>query len=197
MGRRRLTSFDDLNTTAFVTELQQGSEEAFSRLMSEMSSPLFWFLTARMSIPEPTAEEIAADTLFAVHQKVKTFRITGKGKLTTWIFEIAKNRAIGYHRAPRPQIQELSASTCISHEDAPSDEVEETNGMIRWIREKLGELSDQDRQILTWRALEFSYQQIGEWLGISEGSARVRHKRVLDRLKEQSKTAVLPGRNAQ
>jgi RNA polymerase sigma factor (sigma-70 family) len=69
--------------------------------------------------------------------------------------------------------------------------------MIRWIREQLAELSEQDRQILTWRALEFSYQQIGEWLGISEGSARVRHKRVLDRLKEQSKTAVLPGRNEQ
>lgn len=197
MGRRQLTSFDGLNATAFVTELQQGSEEAFSRLMSEMSSPLFWFLTTRMSIPEPTAEEIAADTLFTVHQKVKAFRISGKGKLTTWIFEIAKNRAIDYHRAPRPQIQELSASTSISLKGGTSDEVEERNGKIRWIREQLAGLSDQDRQILTWRALEFSYQQIGEWLGISEGSARVRHKRVFDRLKEQSKTAVLPGRNAQ
>ena len=167
------------------------------RLMSEMSSPLFWFLTTRMSIPETTAEEIAADTFLTVHQKVKTFRITGKGKLTTWIFEIAKNRAIDYHRAPKPKVQELGASTCISYEDEPSDEVEETNGKIRWIREQLAELSDRDRQILTWRALEFPFQQIGEWLGISEGSARVRHKRVLDRLKEQSKTSVLPGRNAQ
>ena len=197
MGRRRLTSFDDLNTTAFVTELQQGSEEAFSRLMSEMSSPLFWFLTTRMSIPQPTAEEIAADTLFTVHQKVKTFRITGKGKLTTWIFEIAKNRAIDFHRAAKPKIVELDASTCISQVVAASDDAEETNGKILWIREQLAELSDRDRQILTWRALEFSFQQIGEWLGISEGSARVRHKRSLDRLKEQSKTAMLPGRNAQ
>ena len=65
--------------------------------------------------------------------------------------------------------------------------------MIRWIREQLAELSDQDRQILTWRALEFSYQQIGQWLGISEGSARVRHKRALDKLKQQAKTVPLPG----
>jgi RNA polymerase sigma factor (sigma-70 family) len=149
-----------------------------------------------MSIPEATAEEIAADTLLAVHQKVKTFRLTGKGKLTTWIFQIAKNRAIDYHRAPKPKIQELDASTCISHEQAPPDEMEETNGKILWIREQLAELSDRDRQILTWRALEFSFRQIGEWLGISEGSARVRYKRVLDRLKQQSKTAVLRGRTA-
>src|SRR5258708_13486529 len=120
MGRRRRTSFDDLNTAAFVTELQQGAEEAFSRLMSEMSSPLFWFLTTRMSIPQPTAEEIAADTLFTVHQKVKTFRITGKGKLTTWIFEIAKNRAIDFHPAAKPNILELHASPCITHVPAPS-----------------------------------------------------------------------------
>lgn len=197
MGRRLLTSFDDLNTAAFVTELQQGSEEAFSRLMSEMSSPLFWFLTTRMSIPEATAEEIAADTLLTVHQKVKTFRVTGKGKLTTWIFEIAKNRAIDYHRAPKPIIQGLDASTCFSRADRPSGEAEETNGKIFWIREQLAELSDRDRQILTWRALEFSFEQIGVWLGISAGSARVRHKRALDLLKQQAKTAVLPGRNAQ
>src|SRR5258708_32130982 len=121
MGRRRRTSFDDLNTAAFVTELQEGSEEAFSRLMSEMSSPLFWFLTTRMSIPQPTAEEIGADTLFTVHQKVKTFRIKGKGKLTTWIFDIAKNRAIDFHRPAKPKIVSLDASTCISQGAGPSD----------------------------------------------------------------------------
>jgi RNA polymerase sigma-70 factor, ECF subfamily len=197
MGRRRLTSFDHLNTAEYVAELQQGSEQAFSRLMSEISSPLFWFLATRMDMPEATAEEIAADTLFAVHQKVKTFRVGGKAKLTTWIFEIAKNRAIDYHRAAKPKIQELDAATCISHEETNSDTEEKPNEKVLWIREQLLQLSDEDRQILTWRALEFSFRQIGEWLGISEGLARVRHKRALDRLKQQSKKAVLPGRKAQ
>lgn len=197
MSRRHLTSFDDLNAVSYVGELQEGSEEAFSRLVSKMSGPLFWFLTTQMNIPEGTAEEIAADTLLAVHRKVKTFRIAGKAKLTTWIFGIAKNRAIDYHRTPKPKIQELDASTCISYPDSTLGEAPEANGKILWIREQLEGFSEKDRQILTWRALEFSFKQIGEWLGISEGSARVRHKRVLDRLKQQSKTAVIPGGKAQ
>lgn len=150
-----------------------------------------------MGVPEGTAEELAADVFFVVYKKLKSFHFGSRGKFTTWIFEIAKNRAIDYHRAPKPKIQELDASTCISHKDSVSDEAEETNVKILWIREQLAELSDRDRQILTWRALEFSFRQIGEWLGISEGLARLRHKRALDRLKQQSKKAVLPGRKAQ
>jgi len=197
MHRRRLTSFDHLNSAAFVTELQQGSEEAFARLMTEMSSHLFWFLTTRMDLPEGTAEEIAADTLFVVHEKVKIFRLKGKAKLTTWIFEIAKNRAIDYHRAAKPKIQELDAATCKSREETKPDDTGEPNEKIAWIREQLLQLSEEDRQILAWRALEFSFRQIGEWLSMSEGLARVRHKRALDRLKQESKKAVLPRREAQ
>jgi RNA polymerase sigma factor (sigma-70 family) len=142
-----------------------------------------------MNVPDATAEEVAADVLMAVHQKVKTFRFDGRGKLTTWIFEIAKNRAIDYHRTSKLEIQEFDASTYVGHPQLEADPPERENGEILWIRTQLSRFSDQDQQILKWRALDFPFGQIAEWLGINEGTARVRHKRALDKIKQQAKTA--------
>jgi RNA polymerase sigma factor (sigma-70 family) len=145
----------------------------------------------RMDVPEPTAEEVAADVLMTVHRKLKTFRLDGRAKLTTWIFEIAKNRAIDYHRSSKPEIQELNASTVPAEHH---DEVKPTgrgDTQMLWIRTQLSQLSDQDQQILKWRALDFPFGQIGEWMHISEGTARVRHKRALDKLRKQAKAALV------
>ena len=144
-------------------------------------------------MPDATAEEVAADVLMTVHQKLKTFRFDGRGKLTTWIFEIAKNRAIDYHRASKPEMQKFDASTLVRCERQEADAPEREDAQIGWIRDQLSQLSDQDQQILKWRALDFPFGQIGEWLGIHEGTARVRHKRALDKLKQQAKAAPLPG----
>ena len=189
----RSTSFDDLNSAPFVAELQQGSEEAFSCLVARLLRPLFNFLAVRMNVPDSRAEEVAADVLMAVHQKIKTFRFDGRGKLTTWIFEIAKNRAIDYHRGSKPEIQKCDASTLLSREHQKVETSEREDAQILWIRNQLSQLSDQDQQILKWRAIDFPFGQIGEWLGINEGTARVRHKRALDKLKQQAKAAPLPG----
>lgn len=145
-----------------------------------------------MNIPEPTAEEVAADVLMAVHQRLHTFRFDGRGKLTTWIFEIAKNRAIDYHRLPKPQLEDLDIST-IGGQHRESAPPERDDSQIAWIRAQLAQLSDQDQQILKWRALDFPFAQIGEWLDMNEGTVRVRHKRLLDKLKRRAHGTALPG----
>jgi RNA polymerase sigma factor (sigma-70 family) len=145
-----------------------------------------------MDIPEPTAEEIAADVLMAVHEKLPSFRIGGRGKLTTWIFEIAKNRAIDYHRAPKSKLESLDVSM-ISAEYGEPEPLDQSDPRMAWICNQLAELSNQDQQILKWRALDFPFAQIGEWLGMNEGTVRVRHKRLLDKLKEQARGTALSG----
>jgi RNA polymerase sigma-70 factor (ECF subfamily) len=144
-----------------------------------------------MNVPEATAEEVAADVLMTVHWKLKTFRFGGRAKLTTWIFKIAKNRAIDYHRAPKPEIQELNASAFSTERRQEAESPVRGDAQMLWIRTQLSQLSDQDQQILKWRALDFPFGQIGEWLNISEGTARVRHKRALDKLKKQAKAALV------
>lgn len=146
-----------------------------------------------MNVPDATAEEIAADVLMTVHGKVKAFRFGSRGKLTTWIYEIAKNRAIDYHRAQKHEFQELNASMAFTEQHAKAEPLSDNGGRMVWIGTQLSKLSDQDQQILKWRALDFPFGQIAKWLDMNEGTVRVRHKRALDKLKEQAKAAVSRG----
>ena len=64
-----------------------------------------------MDVPEADAEEIASDVLFTVTRKIHTFKCGGRAKLTTWIYEIAKNRAIDFHRKTRVEEVEFDDNT--------------------------------------------------------------------------------------
>jgi DNA-directed RNA polymerase specialized sigma24 family protein len=74
--------------------------QAFERLDQALTKPLIGFLRFTINVPEADAEELASDTLFTVSSHISSFQHGGKAKLTTWIFEIAKNKAIDFHRKP-------------------------------------------------------------------------------------------------
>lgn len=120
--------------------------------------------------------------LLTVHAKIGTFRHGGPAKLTTWIFEIAKNRAIDYHRASSPAEVELAPDAPQVTHDCDSRYAGRNRELLKWLLRQLDEFSEQDQLLLKWRALEIPYKQIAEWLDITEGSARVRHKRVTEKL---------------
>lgn len=187
------TSFDDLNCEAFLAELKTGSVRAFEHLVDCLLEPLFKFLAYRMNIAEPVAEELAIDTLMTVNQKLHTFAVQGNAKLTTWIFTIAKNKAVDQHRSRHADFCQLNEATVRSLIDLQRDEVPASNPLLSWLERELAELSEQDQQILKWRTLDFSFGQIARWLSISEGNARVRHKRALDKLKDAANSKVSRG----
>ena len=146
-----------------------------------------------MDIPEEDAEELAADVLLAVRNSVRHFQFSQRARLTTWIFKIAKNRAIDYHRRSKPESCELHESVVgATGETAPTYTTRNPH-LNAWLANELAALSEQDRQILNLRALDFDFAQIGEWLGIAEGTARVRHKRALDKLKAAAERRVPQG----
>jgi RNA polymerase sigma factor (sigma-70 family) len=146
-----------------------------------------------MSVPEPTAEELAADVLMTVHEKLPNFRFGSRAKLTTWIFEIAKNRAIDYHRVRKPAFEDVTNIALQANQDATPEHSERVDALMQWLRAQLSQLSEEDQQILKWRALDFPFAEIAGWLGIPEGTARVRHKRALDKLKAASGARISQG----
>ncbi|MBE7180546.1 MAG: sigma-70 family RNA polymerase sigma factor [Terriglobus roseus] len=71
---------------ALVSELQAGSEEAFSQLIAQYSAPLF-SLIAR-SLPNPAdAADITQDVFIKVFRSIRSFH--GDCSLRTWMYRIA------------------------------------------------------------------------------------------------------------
>jgi RNA polymerase sigma-70 factor, ECF subfamily len=141
--------------------------------------PIWKFLVNFMDVPEPDAEEIAQDTFLKVHSSVRSYHNDGRAKLTTWIFEIARNCAIDFHRAHKPKQVILTDDVQIPENGKVAGRNEP---YLAWLKVELPKLSSEDRNILLWRAQDFTYAEIGNWLGIKEGTARVRHHRAMEKL---------------
>ena len=146
-----------------------------------------------MDIPEADAEELAADVLMKVRNSVRDFQFSERARLTTWIFKIAKNKAIDYHRRSKPEFCELDDSVVVPAGETAGSYTSRNPHLRGWLAAELAGLSEQDRQILNWRALDYDFAQIGEWMGMAEGTARVRHKRALDKLKAAAERQVPQG----
>lgn len=153
-----------------------------------MASPLVGFLRFVMDVPEADAEEIASDVLFTVTCKIQSFKSGGRAKLTTWIYEIAKNRAIDFHRKSRVEEVEFDDNTGGGQNRESFALRNQT--MLSWLENELTHFSDADRQLLLWRAREIEYATIAQWLGITEGAARTRHARALAKLLEASRVGI-------
>lgn len=137
------------------------------------------FLVNFMDVPELDAEEIAQDTFLKVHSSLRGYHNDGRAKLTTWIFEIARNCAIDFHRVHKPEQEELTDDVQIPENGKVAGHNEP---YLEWLRQELPKLSSEDRSILLWRAQDFTYAEIGNWLDIKEGTARVRHHRAMEKL---------------
>jgi RNA polymerase sigma factor (sigma-70 family) len=100
--------------------------------------------------------------------------------LTTWIFHIAHNYAIDFHRVAHEKQRELQDN------DEPAKWYGEFAGrnapLLAWLRDELEKLHADDQRILLWRAQELSYAEIAGWLGIKEDTARVRYFRAKKKL---------------
>jgi RNA polymerase sigma factor (sigma-70 family) len=188
------TLFEDINSPEFVVELQKGSIPAFEKLVDRLLSPLQDFLRLGQNLPDGDAEEMAADVLMIVHKRIGTFRHGKEAKLTTWIFTIAKNRAIDHHRSIQPEYVDLADEQKPFAGNGGGIFAGRNRQLVTWLLNELDGLSSDDRELLKWRAIGYSYAQISEWLAIAENTARARHKRALDKLIAKSEEmAILKG----
>ena len=147
-----------------------------------------------MGVPEADAEELACETLFSVSSRIQSFQHGGRAKLTTWIFEIAKNKAIDFHRNQQLGPTEVAFTDGVPH-SAPGKCAGRNAHYLTWLREQFANVEESDQQLLLWRADGVPYQQIAGWMGITEGAARTRHSRLQARLIAASKAMTMEADN--
>ncbi len=109
-----------------------------------------------------------------------------------WLFRVCRNRSLDVLRK-NGRVESLDG---IESEQLPAREsdpavIAEKQDLGRWVYQMLGELATSQREVIELWLNDFSYQEISQITGRTEGHVRVIAHRGLSRLREHPRTRQL------
>lgn len=188
-----------------VERLKRRDEAAFTELIRLYEKRIFQ-LVLRMLGDRGEAEDVAQDVFLTVFKSIDSFR--GDSKLSTWLYRVAtnhcKNRIKYLDRRARGKKTELddlsehdrveSASMSASAHVARPDQQAEANQMEALMRRAIGELDEEQRELVILRDVEnLSYEEIQAITGLPEGTVKSRLHRARLSLAKTVRAASEPG----
>ena len=174
----------------FIIEgLRINDQAACTCLIERYLGPLISFIRKRHSFSKEDCEEIASSSLLRVADIIETYN-PALGSFRTWLFGIAKNRAIDHYR--KLQTQQRHSGSIMSFDELKDSNLNETpatsvslNPTLKsTVLTALSRLSEDDQAVLKLGAEGFSQAEIGRMLDKSEDAIKVQAHRARKRLKE-------------
>ena len=143
-----------------------------------LSAKLRSFILQRVSDPQ-VAEDLLQETFLRIHQKLKD--VADEQRITTWVFQIARNLVIDHYRSKGRNPAEAMPDDV----EAPPSEKENLNEQVEgWLPTMIAQLPDTYREAVELYELkEMPQQQIAEQLNISLSGAKSRVQRGRVKLK--------------
>lgn len=170
-----------------VAQFQAGRQDAFDELMKRYKSKIFAYLLRSVRNYED-AEDITIEVFFKAYRALGDWQ--PKAKFSTWLYKIAANLAIDYHRAKarhpvyalddeeNPEAK-LIATDLVSN---PVKQLEEKE-RGRIIRQAVDQLSPKQKAVFLLTRYEgFQLKEVGETLGMAEGTVKIHLHRAIKRL---------------
>ena len=166
--------------SVLVVRCQAGDPSAFEELVGLYQPRLRYFL-ARMVGDDHAADDLLQEVWLDVYRGVG--RLADSGAFHTWIYQIARNRAL---RELRKRYQPVASLEGI---DVPEEEEEDfTADDAERVHAALAHLVPEHREVLLLRFIEgLSYEDIARVTGCQTGTVRSRihyAKRALRRVME-------------
>jgi len=152
---------------ALIDATGRGDMEAFESLVKRYQGPLLNFIT-RYVRDRSMAEDITQEVFLGIYRAAPRFQ--ARTKVSTWIFQIAYNRAMT-ELGRRKRREDLHDVLCRSREEGagePMSSPAEHYGLEQEVMSAIGRLPDNQRAALLLRVNEeLSYREIGDILGVS------------------------------
>lgn len=184
-----------------VTRCQKKQPAAFEELVRRYQDRVY-NLCFRFLREREVAEEIAQDVFVAVYKHIEGFK--GDSKFSTWLFRVVANHCHNKSKylRRRKHKQQDSLDAPIGGEegelrrelpddpDRSPEELATRRGLNEMIQAAIAELDEDHRVIVLLRDVEdMSYEEIGEVLGLAEGTVKSRLHRARNELRARlSKT---------
>ena len=165
--------------TAWVTQAQQGSDEAFTKLVETYQTPVFNLCYRMLGEPE-LAEDAAQETFLRAYQHLQ--RYDQKRSFATWLLSIAAHYCIDRLRRRKFSMFSMDAENEegntyeLPDPDSPNPEAEMVQGQTRnRIHSMLKDLDDTDRAAVIMRYwYDYSEAEIAGSLGLTISAVKSR-----------------------
>lgn len=106
----------------------------------------------------------------------------GDAQFSTWLYRVALNTAITYFRKTKKQIQ-TSYSETLPEIVTKDDNIEE---QVKAMYKAIGNLTKIDKALVMLYLEDYSYNEVGEMLGITPNNVAVKMNRLKVKLKEET-----------
>ena len=156
------------------------TEDAGGRLFAELHAPVFRYVH-RMTGDPDVAADIVQDAFVRLY-------LRGGGlpdDARPWLFRVAGNLVRDRARRSATVVRFAHATDRVAADPpATPDEAYERSEQVREVRQALDRLRPRDRRILLMREEGFSYEEIGQVLGVGRRSVPTLVMRALRRFRE-------------
>ena len=143
-----------------IQRIAEGSREAFEQLYRAWQARLFRYLL-RMVGDTGAAEELTNDTMVAAWKAAPSFK--GQSKVSTWLFAIARNKALNSLRRHQPETVEVEEAMAVAASSGGQEQSVSRDRLHTTMKDALQQLSPDHREVMELTFYqELSYQEIAE-----------------------------------
>ena len=169
-------------TDARLVELAQADSHAFAHLYDRYVEPIYGYCYRRLG-NVAAAEDATSTTFFKALNALTRFRQTS-GTFRSWLFSIAHNVVLDQYRASnrRPERPLEEAGEVYDRSPSP-EELTVIADEQRRLRQALGALTEDQRQVIELRLAGLDGPEIAQALGKSHSSVRTAQHRALQKLR--------------
>ena len=170
---------DHSEESALIRRAQQGDADAAAALYHRHASAIFRYFLFRVS-DQAIAEDLAGEVFLRMTEGLPRFSDRG-APFAAWLFRIAHDRLVDYHRQARRQTEELSESLIDSAADP------ETQAAIQMDSRQLAglimALTDEQKTVIQLRFVEgYSLEDTARLMNKTVGAIKALQHRALQNL---------------
>lgn len=160
-------------------------EAAFIGLLTQHRNIIYKVCNLYMDDKEER-EDLFQEITLQAWKSFANFR--GEARFGTWLYRVALNTAITYFKKEKRKVPVFLSETMPDVADHSDNNNEQLQAMYKAI----ADLSKIDKALVMLYLEDYSYQDIGDMLGITANNVAVKMNRIKTRLKEESKKHYQP-----
>ncbi len=162
-----------------ISRIQNGDVRSYELLVKKYQQKIFTFVN-RYVFDDETSKEITQDVLFRVYTIID--RIDLRKKFSSYVYEMAKNKAIDYLRTQRKTVD---LDEDLAEDMTPLEELLFEEDRNHLIHEAIKKLSKNYQQvILLYYFDELSYEEISKRLEVPINTVRTHLRRAKKELEK-------------